>query len=86
MALPRPGVWRGNLLEPEGVFDGVAGIGFIFFADRYSSSADLSFSLSEDSWTVSSLRFLTSRVDASLLRTMRMVPVETGPRDDTLAT
>jgi hypothetical protein len=34
MALPRPGVWRGSLLELEGVFDGATGVGFIFFADR----------------------------------------------------
>jgi hypothetical protein len=50
MALPRPGVWRGSLLEAVGVFDGVAGVagvGFIFLADRYSSSAGPWFSLSE---------------------------------------
>jgi hypothetical protein len=80
MALPRPGVWRGSLLEAVGVFEGVAGVGFIFFADRYSSSAGPSFSLSEVSCTVSSFRFIPStREDASLLRTTRIVPVDTGP-------
>lgn len=80
IALPRFGVRRGNLLELAGVFEGVAGVAFIFFADRYSSSAGSSFSLSEVSWTVSSLRFLPStREDASLLRTIRMVPVDAEP-------
>jgi hypothetical protein len=35
--LLRPGVQRGSLLEAVGVFEGVAdvaGVGFIFFADR----------------------------------------------------
>jgi hypothetical protein len=32
--LLRPGVRRGSLLEAVGVFEGVAGVGFIFFADR----------------------------------------------------
>jgi hypothetical protein len=56
---------------------GVAGVGFIFLFERISSS----FSLSEVSWRVSSLRLLPSlREDASLWRTMRIVPVDAGPR------
>jgi hypothetical protein len=86
MALPRFGVRRGSLVESAGVFEGVAGVGFTFFAERCSFLAGSSFSLSDVSWTVSSLRFLPStRDDASLLRTRRMVPVDTGPGDETLA-
>lgn len=75
-----PGVRRGSLLESAGVLDGVAGAWRIFFADRRSSSAGSLFSLSEDSSTVSSLRFVPSTsVAASLWRTLRMVPVVEGP-------
>lgn len=65
-----------------GILEGVAGAGVwrIFFAERMSSSLGSPFSLSDDSWTVSSLRFVPStRVAASLLRTTRMVPAVEGP-------
>lgn len=80
MALP--GVRRGALLALAGTFAGVAGaagVGRIFFAER-GFSRRASFSLSEDSWTASSLRFELSTMEgASLLRTIRIVPVVVGP-------
>lgn len=76
-----PGVRRAALFALAGVFAGVdgAGIVLIFFAERGFSRRS-SFSLSEDSWTVSSLRFVLATMEgASLLRTMRIVPVVVGP-------
>jgi hypothetical protein len=79
IALPRFGVRPGSLLALAGVFEGVAGIGFIFLADRYSSAGWL-FSLSDASSIFSSLRFVPSAADVTLLgRTIRILPVDVGP-------
>lgn len=80
IAPARPGVWRAGLLALAGAFGAGAGVRFIFLLERVSSSLGPSFSLSDVSWRVSSLRLVPStREDASLGRTMRIVPVDTGP-------
>jgi hypothetical protein len=76
-----PEVWRGSLLVLVGVFGGGAGVRFIFLLERASSWLGPSFSLSDVSWSVSSLRFVPStREDTLLSRTMRIVPDEVGPK------
>jgi hypothetical protein len=78
IALPWFGVRRGSLLALAGVLEGVAGVGFIFLADR--NSAGWLFSLSDTSSIFSSLRFvLAVATVASLGRTIRILPVDVGP-------
>lgn len=78
---PPRGVRRGSFdADLEGVCGTSTGAVLTFLADRASSWGSL-FSLSELSETVSSFRFLPSASDeASLFRTMRIVPVEGGPK------
>lgn len=79
--LPR-GVRRGSFdADFEGVCGTSTGAVLTFLAERPASSAGSLFSLSELSGAVSSFRFLPSaRDEASLFGTMRIVPVEGGPK------
>lgn len=79
MALP--GVRRDALLALAGTFTGVdgAGVDLTFLALRGFSMRS-SFSLSEVSCRVSSLRFVLSTMEGALLfRTIRIVPFVVGP-------
>lgn len=79
--LPR-GVRRGNFdADFDGVFGASVRMVLAFFAERPSSWGGKLFSLSEPSETTSSFRFLPPlREEASLFRTMRIVPVVEGPK------